>query len=274
MVIQNAKPADPTETQGSGETDRLSRLRQTFWTVIRHNRNGMVTALAGGLLLADAARTVRRDKLRAGVFALGGGVLFGVGLRQRRSEESASTNGDDGMTKRDDTESTGVNDGERKVSDEARAHRERSDALHQSERNPRGVSGEPDVETETDPDERDIQFTTEQEVVETAPKPHLDSDEQDPRHNEDDPETADGHVTIDLSESAMADEASEATGPADEQSYPAREGTDPEPMSEKAPPRVGQGAVSNTDPNSDDHQAGDENQEGKGESENNDDERT
>ncbi|WP_097379352.1 hypothetical protein [Natrinema ejinorense] len=41
----------------------------------------------------------------------------------------------------------------------------------------------------------------------------------------------------------MADEASEATGSHPEQEYPAREGTDPEPTSEKAPERVSEGAV-------------------------------
>ncbi|WP_306060463.1 hypothetical protein [Natronococcus wangiae] len=218
-----------------------------------HNRNGMVAALAGGLLLVDALRTAKRDKRRAGVLVLSGGVLLGLGLRQRRSEDETPTEGSDEATEHDGTESTSADVGERKVSDEARAHRERSDVQHQPQKNPRGVSGEPDVETETDPDEGDIQFTTEQEAAETEPKPHLDSDAKDPRHTDDDPETTDDHVTIDLSESAMADEASEASGPADEQSYPAREGTDPEPMSEKAPPRVGQGAVANTGPDSGDH---------------------
>jgi hypothetical protein len=44
-------------------------------------------------------------------------------------------------------------------------------------------------------------------------------------------------VEGDLSESAMADENSEAAGPQPEQAYPAQEGTDPEPTAEEAPER-------------------------------------
>lgn len=248
MWTQSPETADPKEKHGSDETDRLSRPRRALSTVARRGRYGTAVALAGGTLLADAVRTARRDRRRAGVIALVGGALLGVGLRQRRLEDGTSTAGGDEATGSDGTHSTGADDGARKESAEARAHRERSDVLHQPETNPRGVSGEPDVETETDPDEGDVRFATEQEAEEAEPKPHLDGDEGDPRlHDEDDPETTDDSVEVSLSEAAMADEASEATGPDPEQSYPASEGTDPEPMSEKAPERREEGAVANAD---------------------------
>jgi hypothetical protein len=40
----------------------------------------------------------------------------------------------------------------------------------------------------------------------------------------------------------MADEASEAAGPQPEQTYPAQEGTDPEPTAAEAPERVSEEA--------------------------------
>jgi hypothetical protein len=233
----------------------------------------MVAALAGGILLAGAAWTARRDRRRAGVLALGGGALLGVGIRQRRTEDGTSVASDE-ATERDGPEPTGADAVASDVSAEARSHRERSDVLHQSETNPRGVSGEPDVESVTAPDEGDVQFTTEQDADEATPKPHLDGETEDTRLRDADAlETRGDHVDINLSDAAMADEASEATGPTDEQSYPAREGTDPEPTSEKAPERYGEGAVANDDADTADR-TDDENQGAEDESADVDDEET
>lgn len=252
-MTQNSHTADPEQTHGSGETDSPSRLQKVRSAVSKYAQNETIRALAGGILILAAVRTARRNRRRAGMLALGGAVLLGGGLR-RRALDTPSDSEDDGVN----TKST-----------EARANLERSDVLNQSEKNPRGVSGEPDVETETGPGEGDIQFTTEQEVDETETKPDLDgSAEEDPRlHDQDDPDTTDDHVDISLSESDMADEASEATGPNDEQSYPASEGTDPEPMSDKAPQRYGEGTDGNGDPDDEDSQAGEEDQAANDESE-------
>lgn len=219
------------EMQDSGVTDQLPRAKEAFSTTKERGQPWMVAALAGGILLADAVRTAKRQKLRAAACALAGGALLSVGLRQRRTH--------DGMSATDSSTET-------QESAEAQAHLEQSDVLHQSETNPRGVSEEPDVETKTDPDDGDVQFTTEQDEG-SEPKPHLDeADGGDPRVSNDG-----DHEEVNLSEAAMADEASEATGPSPEQAYPASEGTDPEPMSEEAPPRQGEGAEANSDADAD-----------------------
>lgn len=233
MASRNTNTTDTEEAHGSGETDQATRLEEALSLVSERARDGTIAALVGGILFANALRAARRDRRRGGLFALGGAVLVALGLRQRGLLPEMSTEDGDGE--------------EGAESAEARANLEQSKVLNQSETNPRGVSGEPDVETETDPDEGDVRFTTEQEVDESEPKPHLDG-EEDPRlHDEDDPDVDDDHVEVDLSESAMADEASEAAGPTDEQSYPAIEGTDPEPMSEEAPQRYGEGDAPETD---------------------------
>lgn len=144
-----------------------------------------------------------------------GAALLGIGLRQRRSTEDASTAGEDMQS--------GPGIGIKETADDAHTARERDDVLHQDETNPRGVTGEPDVETVTEPDEGDIQFTVEGE--EPRSKPSLDDEVRtDPRSDK-----SDESVEIDLSETSMADEASEATGPTPEQAEPAQvEDTEPD----------------------------------------------
>ena len=217
MSTQTTRPAD-SEDGGTGE--RLPRLRRLLSPVV---------ALSGVLLLVAAAGTAREDRRRAAAYGLAGGALLGVWLRREAG---------DGPTTPDPAASEDV-------SAEAAAHREQSKVLNQSETNPRGTSGEPDVERETDPEEGDVQFTTDQQ--EGGPKPGL-SDEagvEDPRRPDD---GDDDHVEVDLSEAAMADEASEATGPTTEQAYPSREGTDPEPTSPEAPEKDGEGVATNPGP--------------------------
>ena len=257
MSSHSTDTADLEATYGTDETDAKSGPGGIRSTVISRARNGTLPVLAGAALLVDAARTMGRSRRQAGLRAFAGGALLGIGVRQRQSNASDEASG----TKIDEsgeyasTESIGTGDDASDVSDEARAHCERSDVLHESETNPRGVSGEPDVRTETDPDEGDVRFTTEQDEN-AAPKPHLDeASEEDPRRPDAaDPSTPDDHVEVDLSEAAMADEASEATGPDPEQAYPSLEGTDPEPMSEEAPPRGTDGAVSDTESDAANHE--------------------
>ncbi|QSX01059.1 hypothetical protein [Haloterrigena alkaliphila] len=258
MSSHSTDTADLEATYGTDETDTRSRSRRLLSSVTTHARNGRLPLLAGAGLLVGAVRNAGRDRRRAGVRAFVGGALLGVGLRLRRSSGGATiVELPDSFTETAEsdedaaTESIGIGDDAGETSDEAVAHRERSDVLHESETNPRGVSGEPDVETETAPDEGAVRFTTDQ-TENASPKPHLeDADEEDPRRPDtDDESTPDDHVEVGLSEAAMADEASEATGPDAEQAYPSLEGTDPEPMSEEAPPRGNEGAVS--DPDSDD----------------------
>ncbi|WP_339104961.1 hypothetical protein [Haloterrigena salinisoli] len=240
MSSHSTDTADLEATYGTDETDTQSEGSGIPSTIGSRVRDGTLPILSGAALLVDAIRTAGRSRRRAGLRAFAGGALLGAGLRQRRSSDDTAETAGDESGEYAETESIGIGDDAGELSDDARAHRERSDVRHESETNPRGVSGEPDVETETDPDEGEVRFATARNEN-ASPKPRLeDADEEDPRRPDtEDPSTPDDHVEVDLSTAAMADEASEATGPDPEQAYPSLEGTDPEPMSEEAPPRGG-----------------------------------
>ena len=239
-MTQHTETADATETQGSDETDRPSGARRVLSAVARRGRSGAGAALAGGLLLASAARTAKRSRRRAGALALGGGTLFGVALRQRRSGgETGAESGEVG-------ESADADDG-KKVSAEAYAHRMAASTLNPADASPRGVDGEPDVDTETEPGEGHIRFSTDADE-DTKQKPHVDKvDPKDPRYPDEGEPGAEDPVDVSLSKTKMTDELGKVAGPDDDQAYPSREGTDPEPMSEESPPRYGEGAVANPD---------------------------
>jgi hypothetical protein len=101
--------------------------------------------------------------------------------------------------------------------------------------NPRGVSERSDVEADA---EGDSVFVTDKEPG-THRATHLeDETAHDPRLH---PEDSDEPTEVDLSETAMADEVSEAAGPHPEQAFPTQEGTDPEPTADEAPERVSEG---------------------------------
>lgn len=216
MSVQNTETTERGGDDRREETGALSRAKRAGSTVARYGRSGPAATLAGVALLAHAVRTTTRNRgrSRAAGQLLAGAALFGIGLRQRRAEDATT---DDEDPSADSSEG---------VSADARAARERHDVMGQSETNPRGTSGEPDVETRTDPDEGDIRFSEEQ-GAEPGPKPRLDEeDPKDPRFEGADDEG----VEIDLSEASMADEASEATGPTPGQAQPVQtEDTEPEP---------------------------------------------
>lgn len=141
---------------------------------------------------------------------------------------------------------------EKRLSDEAHAETNRdlgaqrnadeSASISQSETepNPRGMTDRSDVETDDGEDPTFVEETENGSHRET----HLEEENaHDPRLH---PEGDNEPTEIDLSEAAMADEASEATGPHSEQAYPAREGTDPNrhrrtPPSESARVRLPRG---------------------------------
>lgn len=227
------------------ETDGPSRADGAGRTVRKLSRNGSIAAVAGGTLLARALRSPRRAS-RAVVQGAAGAALVALGVRQWRRRRSSEA---DGLAVQVEDHEASASD-EAAVSSEATAHAERSDVVHQDETNPRGTSGEPEVETETGPDEGSVQFTTEG-ASEPRAEPDLGGDApEDPRLDDPDDvgdgadadgadevgdgaDTAggdDGAVEVDLSEASMADEASEATGPAPEQAQPtSTEETEPEP---------------------------------------------
>jgi hypothetical protein len=242
MSTHSTETTRGTDTDPGAQATGRSRVVQLVSDATGLDRGRSALVLAGAALLARAARTAGRNRRRAALQALAGAGLIGVGFRRRlmgsRGEATTGSAADDATdTGVDDPTGTSPSeaDDEHEVSVEARAHTERSDVLNQDETNPRGTSGEPDVDTVTDPDEGNVQFTTEPDE-EPHPKPDLqDEDAEDPRVNDADDNAVADDVEIDISEAAMADEASEAVGPADEQAYPTQEGTDPEPSAPKAP---------------------------------------
>ena len=193
--------SDTREFREDEDDESPTGAKRAASTVASVNENGWLSMLLGGALLAGGARSFAGSGGRGRAIAQGlaGAALLAFGLRQRRS---------DAGTKDEDT------------SDEAAAHREQSKVIEGDETNPRGTSGEPDVERQTDAG--NVEFTEDQDL-ESERKPGLDeaSDASDPR--------TDDEAEIDLSEAAMADEASEATGPSSTQAQPAQtDRTEPE----------------------------------------------
>lgn len=189
--------------------DVPNRAMDAATSVAEHSKDGSVALLAGGTLLVRAIRS-RRKRGRAVLQALLGVGLVGFGLRQRRSEESIVPTADIEPTDRGETGTS----------------EERAES-HQPDANPRGTSGEPDVETETAPDEGSVQFDEDQTEGERS-GPQLDEPSAgDPRLDEAEP------TEVDLSDASLADEASEAAGPTAEQAQPTQ--TD-ETEPERSPP--------------------------------------
>lgn len=238
--MSTQETADVRGRDGSDETDRQSRPKRVLSAVTGSARSGTAAALAGGILLADALRRAGQARRGVKARALVGGALLGAGLRRRRSSALAA----------------GADDGPGKTSSEAHSHRVGGNSLNTDRTSPRGIDGEPEVETETDPDEGDVRFTTDRDAESNTRLE--DSDVEDSRLADEDP--SDDGEEISLSKTKMTDELGKVADPEDEQAYPALEGTDPEPMSEKAPPRYGQGSVANPDSDDgvDDHDADDD----------------
>jgi hypothetical protein len=161
--------------------------------------------LLGGALLVRALQSSRKWRTR--LYGLGGTALVAFGIRKRRPHTDKPTQLSDPF----DISDTGTSE-------------QRSEGYH-IDINPRGTTDEPNVETETEPDEGSIQFT-EDRPEEPRSEPDLDEPApEDPRLDDDD-----GVTEINLSQAAMADEASEAVGPAPEQAQPVQtEETEPEP---------------------------------------------
>lgn len=236
-----------TNASSSKESESENKEYRTITTIKKRAQNGSMAILAGGALLARILKTPRKSMRRNSLHGLVGVALIAVGLRQRRGKRKAD---------RVDTGADGrwSAKGEKEVSDEAHAETKQdlgaqraadeTGSVYQSETepNPRGMSDRSGVQSDH---KGDIHFV-EGEEPGVHRKTHLeDEDAHDTRlHPESDAEPTE----VDLSAAAMADEASEAAGPHTEQAYPAREGTDPEPTSEKAPERVGEGAVAPTGP--------------------------
>lgn len=249
--------AQSTEISGHEEDNGRSKAAQAISAVKKPSQNGSLAMLLGGATLLGALRGTQTSRARQLAKVLAGGALFVIGIGQLRAERT-------GESDETNAESRWTEIGETKVSDDAHSETQQdlgaqrdadeSQSVYQSETepNPRGMTDRSDVEEEQ---EGDIHFV-EGEQPEPHRETHLeDEDAHDTRLH---PASDDDQTEVDLSVAAMADEVSEAAGPHPEQAYPAREGTDLEPTSEKAPERVGEGAVSQTDPDTEEEQASDD----------------
>ncbi|QFU82637.1 hypothetical protein [Natronorubrum aibiense] len=166
----------------------------------------VVPLLGGGVVLLSALRSLGRGQLRAVPKGIVGAGLLGYALRNRASSDSSTF---------EPTldEIDGGTEG-KEVSDQAHAAAERLDAGRESQID---AGGEIDDSAQLG-DERDegsrIEFTDDATQEEPRSKPDVDGAD-DPRRD-----TDDESVEIDVSDSAMAEEVSEATGPDPEQAQP------------------------------------------------------
>ncbi|SIR67078.1 hypothetical protein [Natronorubrum thiooxidans] len=178
----------------------------------------LVSLLGGGVLLLSALRSLGRGQLRAIPKGVAGAGLISYGLRNRRSSESPP------FEPRVDEIDSGTEGKE--TSDEAHAAGERLDAGRESQIDANGkIDDSAQLGDERDGGEGSrIEFTD--DAADTGPrsKPDDVGESDDPRRNTDDDATE-----IDVSDSAMADEVSEAVGPDPEQAQPTQtDATEPE----------------------------------------------
>ncbi|WP_394739215.1 hypothetical protein [Natronococcus roseus] len=185
-------------------------------------RDGRLAVVSGGLMLLSTLRSVARGQLRALPKAAVGAGLVAIGLRQRRTSEPTTFEPDldevDGETE------------DKETSDEAAAAAERPDAGQESQIDASGdVDEEPQLGEADDDDGGEIEFTDDPEEDEPRSKPSADKDDEDPRRTTDDETTE-----VDVSETAMAEETAEATGPDPEQAQPTQtDSTEPEETPEE-----------------------------------------
>lgn len=232
-----------TETADRDDAGSRSKANQAISTIKQRNEDGSVTILVGSVMLMWALNTLRKSKSRAMVLALACVSVLGVGLRQRRAKQKE---GEGGIKTGQDSETEVSADTRAESEQGVSAHRNgdesQSAAQSETEPDPRGISDRSDVQMDDGGESDFVEgkepgFGRETDLEdEGARDTHLHSESDDER------------TEIDLSEAAMADEASEAAGPPSEQASPAFEGTDPEPTSEDAPERVGEGEPTSSQP--------------------------
>jgi|GEM_PF-2079555 len=211
MSGPNSRNAGRTgPTTNSDATTGGGRLRSVS------DHTGTIALLLGGALLVRAYRagTTGRRALQG----LAGVGLLAFGLRQRLSPGKSGVDRSGRAVETSDGGAGSTGTGTDTASRTAHAVEDAT--------NPRDVTQAPDVETQTKPDEGDIQFTTGDED-EPRSEPQLDeaAGEGDSRQRDAGEETS-----VDLSKTAMADEPNEAVGPQPDQAEPAStEATEPDP---------------------------------------------
>jgi hypothetical protein len=133
MTTHQNQSADDAEESGRSTKRRVRSMLR------KRRRDGSLALLAGTAMLAWAARTMRRSRGKAGLQALAGVTLVGVGRRQRlgkRREDQIETG--------DDAERTAS--GEKAASDHAHTEAEHDlSAGRVAEESPRDSQSEHEV---------------------------------------------------------------------------------------------------------------------------------
>lgn len=182
----------------------------------------LLSLLSGGILLLSALRSLGKGQLRALPKGAAAAGLLSYGLRNQGSSEAETFEPDtdeiDGGTEGKD------------VSDGAHAAAERADSGRESQIDASGEIDDSAQLGEEGDTGSQIEFTDDTDAEETRTKPEHVGDEEDPRRNTDDDEP----VEVDVSDTAMAEEVSEATGPDPEQAQPSQtDATEPEETPEE-----------------------------------------
>lgn len=183
----------------------------------------LLPVLGGGLLLLSALRSLVRGQFRAIPAGAVGAGLLSYGLRNRRSIGPETF--EPSME-----EIEGGTDG-KETSDQASAAAERNDSGRASQIDAEGeIDESAQLGDEGETGSR-IEFTDDAEGDEPRTKPEHAGDEEDPRRDTDDD---DDTVEVDVSDTAMAEEVAEATGPDPEQAQPSQtDATEPEETPEE-----------------------------------------
>ena len=179
----------------------------------------VLSLLGGGVLLMSALKSLAKGQMRALPKAAAAAGLFSYGLRHR-------VPGDEVETFQPSFDEIEGGSDEKDVSDAAASDVSQSEAGELDESGDKPDAVQEDVEGDR------IEFTDDGDEEEPRTKPESVGGEEDPRRdtNDDDDEA----VEIDVSDSAMAEEASEATGPDPEQAQPAQtDATEPEETPEE-----------------------------------------
>ncbi|WP_436345749.1 hypothetical protein [Natronorubrum sp. FCH18a] len=197
---------------------------ETVTSVVDNPQRVLLPLLGGGVLLLSALRSLKRGQFRAIPAGAVGAGLLSYGLRNRRSTEATTF-------EPDTAEIEGGTEG-KETSDQASAAAERNDSGRTSQIDTSGdIHESAQLGDEGETGSR-IEFTDDAEQDEPRTKPEHVGDEEDPRRNTDDDN--DEPVEIDVSDTAMAEEASEATGPDPEQAQPSQtDATEPEETPEE-----------------------------------------
>ncbi|MFC4542981.1 MSCRAMM family adhesin SdrC [Halosolutus amylolyticus] len=207
MTADHDRQSDVGMEQLADREELDSPLNSAIAAATGGSRTEALALAGGGLVLLSGIRSLARGQRRGLLKGVVGAGLIGIGLRQRRSDDRStfepSTDEIDGGTEG------------KEISDAAHAAAERPDSGRESQIDASGeIDDSAQLGDEGDTGSR-IEFTDDGDESESHPKPGLDGDDEDPRRD-----TDDDSVTIDVSDSAMAEEMSEATGPDPEQAQP------------------------------------------------------